>query len=53
MATVYVVWDRKNLNLCPGTHPDVGSANAAIAKRKLKDRGPDTGKAYDAIQVNI
>lgn len=54
MASIYVVWDRKNGCLLPGAHADATAANNYITKRKGKDRGTsESGKVYDAIQVTV
>ena len=56
MATVYVVWDRKNQCVIPGSpHPNLTDANNAISKRKLKDARNklEENKVYDAVAVNV
>lgn len=55
MATVYIVWDRKNAQVVPGSpHPTLNDANAYINRRKGKDRGKgEEGKLYDAVAVTV
>jgi len=55
MATVYIVWDRKNATVIPGSpHPTLTDANNFINRHKGKDRGKaEEGKVYDAVAVTV
>lgn len=55
MATVYIVWDRKNAQVVPGSpHPTSQAATDFINRRKAKDRAKgEEGKQYDAVAVTV